>query len=353
MKSSLIGVGEQIKGKSTFTQLYGTVWMGGLASISEKEMYQVKVKADHSMVLSGALANPDVTPIAITNGVNWIGYVPSFPAPVGYALAGMNAQNTDVIKNDAGFATFYNGTWYSTSLLNMQPGCGYQYNSTSTTPTTFYYPSVAAKSLITEYQPPFALRTAHKKGRYANNMTVTAIVVKNNEELLSDAIEIEAFCGNECRGSVLLHYEEAFDRYLGYLMIHGESDEMITLKVYDHETGMEYAAVNQPFPFIQDEIKGNLLKPFVVDLGKEITGIGETPEGAISLYPNPAHDQLYITHPWTSIETLEIVDIYGRIITRETNFSNPFINIKDMSCGVYMLRITNNGNVVTVKFVKN
>jgi len=352
MKTSLNVVGEQIKSCSAFIQLYGTTWVGTLASISEKEMYQAKVTAGHSMTLYGELADPDATPIPINYGWNCIGYVPSFPTEVSYALSGVNAQTGDMIKNNAGYSTFYGTSWYGT-LPNMQSGCGYKYSSTSTTSKTFYYPSTAAKSPVTEYKPSFELRTAPQKGLYAGNMTVTAILMKNNEALLGDGIEIEAFCGKECRGSALMRYEADFDRYLCYLMIHGEGGEMITLRVYDHVTGKEYTALNTPFPFIQDKIKGSLLNPYIVNLEEDISvGIDEGVEEKISIYPNPTKDQLYILHPWTSIDVVEIVDVYGRIITRETNFSKNSINIKDMARGVYMLRIVNNSKEIVIKFVK-
>ena len=350
MKSSLSGVGEQIKGNSAFIQLYGTVWVGSLSSISEKEMYLVKMKADHPLTLFGKPADPANTPIPVSFGWNWISYIPSFPATVGYALSSVNAKTGDMIKNDAGFSTFYGTSWYGT-LPNMQSGGGYQYNSTNATPKTFYYPSVAAKSTITTYQPPFELKTAPQKGLYPGNMTVTAIVHKDNEALFGDGIEIEAFCGKECRGAAFMRYEEDFDCYLCYLMIYGESDEMITLKVYDHVTGKEYTAVNQPFPFIQNEIKGNLLSPYIVDLS--VVGIDENMGEQISIYPNPAKDHLYINHPWTSIDLVEIVDVYGRVITRENNFSKNSINIKDIASGVYMLRVTNNNKMTVIKFVKD
>jgi hypothetical protein len=362
MKTSLGVIGEQIKSKSAFIQYYNPVWVGTLISISEKEMYLIKVKAGHSMVITGEPADPATTPISVIINWNWIGYVPSFPSTTSYALSDVNAQTGDMIKNNTGFAAFYGTEWYGT-LTSMQPGCGYLYYSTGAAPKTFYYPSVAAKSSIVEYQPLFELRKAPQKGLYADNMTVTAIVVKNDKDMFGDGIEIEAFCGNECRGSALMRYEADFDRYLCYLMIHGESNEMITLKVYDHATGKEYVALNTPFPFVSNEIKGNLFNPYVVNLESDITiGIGDGMEGKISIYPNPARDELRIETSDMRYEICDITifDIYGRevqVSNLKSQISNHqpeiVLNVSHLASGVYFLRITSNEKTVTAKFVKN
>ena len=127
--------------------------------------------------------------------------------------------------------------------------------------------------------------------RYTNNMTMTAIVVKNGVKMRSDQVEIAAFSGNDCRGSAFLQYIAVQDRYLGFLMIFGEGGETITLKVYDHATGEEYSANNSPLIFIADVIHGNPNEPYPITFGKEMTfrsvtvnngsGNGEFAEGDI------------------------------------------------------------------------
>jgi len=391
MKSSLNVVGEQIKGgDGNFVSQ--PFWMGFLTTISEKEMYQVKIKADHTMTLAGTQADPATTPITLNNGWNWIGYLPSFSATHAYALAGPHLQNGDIIKSTEGFATYY-GFWLGS--IDMQPGAGYMYYSSSSSPKTFYYPSTPSKSSSIAYKPSYRLKNTPERGRYANNMTVTSVVVKNNKEITGDWIEVSAFCGSDCRGSVLLRYEEVLGRYFGLLMVYGEGDELITLKVYDHLTGREYAAENAPFPFVSNEIAGSAMEPYVIDLGAEIgTNVGgditintdkwnpEEGDGMVKagvteaenlplllVYPNPAKDELRITNiplqifeevaPQSGdgvvINHIEIYDMMGRLLKSEiSNLKSEIsIDVSGLAKGIYLLKVTyHNQQYQMVKFVK-
>ena len=119
------------------------------------------------------------------------------------------------------------GFWTG-GLLNMYSGSGYQYFSNTITSKSFYYPSSPSKSPITEYKPAYELKCTHQFGRYRGNMTVTAVVVRNNEEIQDDHIEIQALSGEECRGAVLMRYEERLDRYFGF----GFGERSLSIKNY-------------------------------------------------------------------------------------------------------------------------
>jgi len=108
---------------------------------------------------------------------------------------------------------------------------------------------------------------------YPSSMTFTASVLLNGAELQSDQLEIGAFCGNECRGSVLLqNYPEATTHpYLGFLVVHGNDNDNITFKVYDHETGKEYIATNAPVIFTADNIYGNPAAPYSIMITEVVT----------------------------------------------------------------------------------
>jgi hypothetical protein len=274
MKTSLGSVGEIIKGQDTYIQQPG--WLGSLEEISEKSMYMINTTADHSLILSGECANPAETPIVIKKNWNWIGYVPAFTLSVENALAGMNAQAGDYIKAQVGYVT-YTGTDWVGSLIFMQPGKGYMYYSTYTTPQELIYPSTPSRGgdIPDDFTGvrSFAL-TPHWTvdiSQYSSNMTMTAIVINNNEEMATEMIEIGAFSGDECRGSTFLQYVAELDRYIAFLMIYGEGNESITLKVYDHATATEHTANNAPVTFSANLMFGNPTNPYIVALGTDVT----------------------------------------------------------------------------------
>ena len=81
--------------------------------------------------------------------------------------------------------------------------------------------------------------------QYQNNMTVIGVLSFNGVEQNSDMLEIGAFCGDECRGSVMAQYEEIFDRCFFYLMIYGEHNDSITFRCYDHNRNMELEMISE------------------------------------------------------------------------------------------------------------
>lgn len=101
---------------------------------------------------------------------------------------------------------------------------------------------------------------------YANNMTMVGIIKLNDLELRSDTYEIGAFNGTECRGSEILNYYGAIDRYLVYFTVYGESGEEIDFRLYNHENGYEYVeATIASITFEVNAMHGLPSNPYVFD----------------------------------------------------------------------------------------
>ena len=99
---------------------------------------------------------------------------------------------------------------------------------------------------------------------YAYNMTAVGIIQINGVEQATDALEIGAFCGNECRGSQMLAYYSQVDRYLVFLTLYGEPGDLLTFKLYDHELGQESVLGCDSFvTFESDGILGTYNNPYV------------------------------------------------------------------------------------------
>jgi len=264
VKSALSSAGVMIKGQNGYTQRSSANWIGSLPEISEKSLYLVNVNNNISLSLAGQRANPS-TSVDINNGWNWIGYIPQFSLPVKNALAGINAQTGDIVKGQNGYAVYLGaGGWVGT-LTYMQTGSGYMYNSNNAAAQTLVYPSEASQGL--QIQPlgkksavqmlaGYNSRWSVDQSRFSSSMTITSVVMDGYDEIRSEQIEIGAFSGSECRGSTTLRYVPGEDKYVGFLLVYGEGNEEIKLKVYDHAEAKEYNAVNNAINYTADAIYG-------------------------------------------------------------------------------------------------
>lgn len=100
--------------------------------------------------------------------------------------------------------------------------------------------------------------------QYPNNMTIIGVVSFNGEEQRSSSMELGAFCGDECRGSVIANYEEIFDRYFFYIMVYGEQNDEISFRCYDHDINLELNLIQETFVNFQtNAMVGGVVDPFV------------------------------------------------------------------------------------------
>jgi hypothetical protein len=238
----------------------------------------------------------------------------------------------------------------------MRAGEGYIYSSESNTPKTFHYPSTASQ-MNGVMAPPDTIgyRWTADVHKYPNTMALTSIVLQDNIELQEGIIEIAAFAGEECRGTIKMTYvpEELGHPYIGFLLVYGENNEKITFKIYDHTTGEEYTA-QQQMNFVADAMHGTLTQPYILSfntpLGIEDTHTNTT--AGIALYPNPVTDLLHINYDTDKIDFIELTDVVGRIILSEQNFVGNTINMTSLSQGIYFLKATANGQTTTHKVIK-
>lgn len=120
--------------------------------------------------------------------------------------------------------------------------------------------------------------------QYPFNMTMIGIIQIDGEEQQSEYFEIGAFCGEECRGSELLAYYAAANKYLVFLTVYGSNNDVITFKLYDHQTETELALENQQeTSFSANAFLGNPDEPYTFDFVSEISWLTVTanvlPEG--------------------------------------------------------------------------
>lgn len=348
--------GTILKGQTEYIQ--NPNWVGNLTSVKNESMYIVHTNAAHTLHFDGKAANTAATPIAITNGWNWIGYVPQFTLPVNEALAGLNPQINDQIKSHNAYRIYAGAAGWIGNLDYMRAGEGYMYKSGNTAAQSLTYPSQSSQA----YKSPMMRSMAADEEkhwtvdyqRFPDNMTLTSSVLLDGQVLNSSGIEIGAFHGDECRGSILLkNYPELTEYpYLGFLMVYGDPNDEITLKVYDHAANKEYPAINSPVTFAANGVHGNPLNPYQIKISALTDSDNNTKDVSIRLYPNPVETNLNIARPWSVVDLVEITDLSGRIIMQERDFSNSFINVSELEDGLYILKLTHKDVVKSIKFTK-
>ena len=361
-KTGLEKVGEQIKTKVVVDNVVDGVfisnsdgnWSGTLDKINQITMYMLKTNADITLKLEGAMAKPADKAISISEGWNYIGYVPQFVAPVKDALSGLAAVNNDQIKGQVGFATYSGGAWYG-SLQYMMPGLGYMYNSKNTNGSVFNYPSqyISQSKVAKQTEETTDMKWAVNINKYQMSMTVTGVVSVDNTEVANADMQMAVFMGDECRGTATLKYVDAYKRYMAFMMVWGNVDDVnkkITFRSYNPTNNQELSLEDQPLTYVADNIIGSVTNPYKISF--VTSGTNETGMDMLKLYPNPVSDVLHFDCNPEGVEQVQILDNLGRQLNGYSNSFTNSMNVSSLVPGVYTLRIKYNGNVTNHMFIR-
>ena len=347
LENSLGSAGTRIKSRLVgYVDYYsGYGWYGSLSSICNEQMYMINMNANCNVVITSYLANPSNHSITINPGWNWIGYVSSIGMDPNTALASLAPTSGDKVKSyNQGYVDYYPGYGWFGSLNTITPGMGLMYYSANNLPepVTLTYPSSAKcgelkPNLTSEdnvYRPI--------EHQFAYNMTITAVVEADGEELRSDNHELAAFVDGECRGSIRLLYVEPIDRYVAFLTVFGEQGDELEFRLTD---GLETQLSTDVLVFDSDDIVGTLSSPQVLHFGT--MSIDET-LALVRIYPNPVHRKgmLNITLPEASgMLTVEIGNMLGVTVFKNEIAMGPtsvaHITLPDAVVpGTYILKAT-------------
>ncbi|MDR2145108.1 MAG: T9SS type A sorting domain-containing protein [Tannerella sp.] len=137
-----------------------------------------------------------------------------------------------------------------------------------------------------------------------------------------------------------------------FLTVVGETaGETLRFKVYD-ENG-QTVDVTQTLPFTADAVEGTIASPYVIQLQtKKTTDVHIADAPDVSVYPNPASTEICISHPFATIDYLELSDAVGKIIRKESNFTDEKLDVSKLPGGVYLLKIVHNGKSLVLRVVK-
>ena len=331
---------------SGYTDNYpGYGWYGSLSSINNESSYRVITNAACSVTMTGNLAVPSEHPITLSQGWNWIGYVPSTAMSVDVAMSGVDAVSGDKLKSQQGYSDYYDGYGWFGSLNTIEPGMGLMYYSTNSNPVSFTYPDSGRsgelkKNLTAEnnhWEPnPYA---------YPTNMTFLAVIDLDGEEVQSENYELAVFDANgECRGSIMMMYIDITGRYYAFLTIYGDVPVELHFGLYDWGTHEECFDVDETLMFNADASMGTIFDPVVLHF-HGLNSVNEF-DNRINVFPNPVNRgeqfSLGLIDDVTNPVQVEIINALGMVV--ETVFT-PSVQsiIAPNVAGVYTLRITVEG----------
>lgn len=308
--------------------------IGTLTELSASESYKVETTtATPRQRLSDIAWNP-ATPIAINSGWNWLGYPVSQTMSVDEAFAMTNAETLDVVVGQNGFAQFDGENWIGT-LETMSPGMGYMYQSQSA--KNVVYNTSIVSNASAKYVAGISANSPlvldiHK---YGTIMPVVAII--NNADgssLDNEDYQVAVFCGSECRG---------IGRVVNGLVmmnVYGNVNDLITFHVTDADGEISFdniASLN-----FSETVIGDIFNPYAITINNQ-SGIADVKySGNIKVTVDG--DMLRIKGiPADNINLVEVYDIKGQKLIRETHVSESGIRISTLTNGVYVVIVNGNG----------
>ena len=314
-------------------------WYGELAGTDVKKMYKIEVgEGGVDMRIAGNIVDFTNETIEIVDGFNWISYPFNQPMNLNDALSGFTPAEGDYIISHFNFAFYYDNQWEG-SLESFTPGEGYIYERHGSNTDLLYNVSNtrgAVKANVTTEGNNWV-----PNGRlYPNNMTMIAVV----DGLANGNYEVAAFVNGEVRGSARPIYVEALDAYMLFLTIHGDEVEEMSFRLYDIDNDTEYD-LSDRINYSNNAHLGSVNEPYVFSRGT--TGIGEASMSEVNIYPNPT-----TTGTEINLEaTCDKVEVFNALGVKVAEYQNVDSIDALETAGIYVIRITNNGNVQNCRLV--
>ena len=351
LEQSLGSNGEVIQNRQGLNVFYyeGYGWWGDLETITNEQMVQVKTTSTCDVELVGHLASADSHPITINEGWNWIGYPLNCEMNTVDALSSLTAETDDVIKNRLGFSAYYEGYGWYGDVEIMEPGQGYMYKQNASTPQTLTYPT-NGRNINMVHVPNGTKHYGTDAYAYSGNMSVVAVAEMGGEELRSEDYELAAFVNGQCRGSVRLLDVAHLNRSLALLTIQGEAGDVVSYRLYDHQTGIVYESLPADrLEFAKDRVEGSMDNPVTIHFST--TGLEEFETAFIDIYPNPTTRNHSISLNLSGVSNInhviiEVYNAYGQKLREVSSTQSP-VNIEGFgTAGMYFIKVVTDSDQV-------
>jgi hypothetical protein len=340
--------------------------IGGIDSIDNRRMYQIKISNVDTIVYSGEKLVPENNPVTLTAGWNHIGYLPDLSMDINDALRLYVATNSEIIKSQFAFSMFDERVGWIGTLDFMQPGLGYMLKVNKA--ATLAYPNSTVfkgAKMPLNISPPLGWNSNYSE--FEGNISVVARLDLSGfpELTVNSEMVLGSFIGKECRGFISPLSSSGIGYEPFFLTVgNSQNGQQVNFRLYDGAAGNTYS-IEETVPFVADRVYGTTTEPMVLTLKSLITGEGGMDNSSfIRCYPNPFDQKVTVEFAGTDGHvTIEVVNTTGSLIQCIYN-GNPVSGIntavwdgtnqngENVSAGMYYIRFISGDSVETVKISK-
>ena len=146
------------------------------------------------------------------------------------------------------------------------------------TNSTYSFTASIDRNLVAHFVE-FANYWVPNDSSFEDNMTLTCVLQLDGEEQSTTMFEVGAFCGTDCRGSQRPTYFAPANRYIIQMTVFGETNDVITFRLYDHELGQEVLLTPPASISFTTNGYGSLTNPYILNFTSTVS---------ISAEANPA-----------------------------------------------------------------
>ena len=331
------------------------MWAGDLTELRLGQGYKANLADGGVLQLAGPSADP-ATMVQISEGINWVGYLPEEPMQTGEALSRLQAMPGDYIKSKSAFAYYVEGPGWVGSLDVMEPGQGYVLRAGKAGQLQYTEPREPTKELRDRKFKNFAMQHVKavteravdpvvmtiKDEAFSHSMILTGEAKHN--DVSPEYLRVNAYIGEKLRGSAKMTYVDGIDAYRFFMVIHGEEEEEVTFRLINEQSD-ESIDVEYKLTFSAEASHGSPDEPVVIqEAGADLPSIFELDQN----YPNPFNPSTTIRYalPETSDVEMKVYDILGRevmtLVRSEQQKAGRYEVVFDASrlaSGIYMYTI--------------
>ena len=319
-------------------------WFGSLTELSVEDMFMIQILEKDTIVYEGEAVATNETPIAISSGWNWIGYLGQRMLGLNEALSSLSPTTGDVIKSKTAFSMYGSEAmgWLG-SLNNMQPGLGYMLRTTDA--GTLTYPENAmfgSSTFRMDYNNYATDYWTVEAGKYENSMSIIALI--EHPDYLQPSLDnvLGAFSSLNCVGNISatpIHAEES----LYFITVYGVDDNQIRFDYYDAEKDKVYRADNV-ITFESNTLVGTLENPYPITIDVETQNLEDLFD--FNVYPNPFADlfDLSFTIEESSKVEIQVFDVLGGLVQT--------IPIEEFEKGTHKLQLNGENFTKGVYFIE-